>query len=156
MADGSAPGDDAGGADASSGSSSGAGSSSGSGADATPEAAASDSGTPDAPAAADGGPVTWTVVVAPNGSHSFSPAALSVHAGDTVHWVWQASDHTVTSGTGGAADGLFCSPNDTGCPNAPASSLGATYDHAFATTGTYPYFCRMHFESGMVGSVTVQ
>ena len=102
------------------------------------------------------GVTTWTVLVGVNGTHNFGPSALTIRAGDAVHWVWQQSGHTVTSGTGGVADGLFCSPSDTGCSSAPTSGAGATYDHVFATPGTYPYYCRVHVESGMVGSITVQ
>ncbi|MGH7293483.1 MAG: cupredoxin domain-containing protein, partial [Polyangiaceae bacterium] len=121
---------------------------------------ASDAGGADATgpidASGEDAPQVWTVLVAPNGSHTFTPAALSVHAGDTVHWVWQQSGHTVTSGPPGTADDLFCSPGDTGCSSSPTSSAGSTYDHVFATAGTYPYFCRIHWDAGMVGAITVQ
>jgi len=110
----------------------------------------------DSPIAAEAGPSTWTVLVGANGTHSFGPSTLAIRAGDTVHWVWQQSGHTVSSGTGGVADGLFCSPSDGACSNAPTSPAGATYDHVFTAPGTYPYYCRLHWDSGMVGSITVQ
>jgi len=100
------------------------------------------------------GPQVWTVDVGANGTHTFAPPALTIRVGDTVHWVWQASGHTVTSGTGGAADGRFCSPADTQCDNPQTSNAGDTYDHVFTAAGAFPYFCTQH--PGMTGSVTVQ
>ena len=105
---------------------------------------------------ADAGPMTFTVLVAPGDSHTFSPSALSIRVGDTVHWVWEAGGHTVTSGTGGNADDLFCSPSDASCAGAQTSRLGSTYDHVFTTPGTFPYFCRPHFGSGMTATIDVQ
>jgi plastocyanin len=34
--------------------------------------------------------------------------------------------------------------------------MGATYDHTFTTTGTFPYYCSVHFFLGMTGTITVQ
>jgi plastocyanin len=107
-------------------------------------------------ARADAGPTTFTVLVGPGDSHTFSPSTVSIRVGDTVHWVWEAGGHTVTSGTGGNADDVFCSPSDARCAGAPTSRSGATYDHVFTTPGTFPYFCRPHYGSGMVGTVDVQ
>ena len=104
----------------------------------------------------DAAPTTFTVVVGPGDSHTFSPAALDIKVGDTVHWEWAVSGHTVTSGSGGSADGLFCSPSDGACSGAPTSAAGATYDHRFTTAGTFPYFCRPHFNMKMIGIITVQ
>lgn len=119
------------------------------------DAAAADA-TLDTTSPPEAGPQTWTVVVGANGTHAFGPATVTVHVGDTVHWVWQQSGHTVTSGTSGTADGVFCSPGDTGCSSAPTSGAGATYDHTFTAPGAYHYFCRLHWDSGMVGAVLVQ
>jgi plastocyanin len=105
---------------------------------------------------AEAGPATVTVTVAPNDAHAFSPSTVTIRVGDTVRWVWAATGHTVTSGTNGNADGLFCSPSDGTCAGAPTSRAGATYDHRFESAGTFPYFCRPHAGMGMVGSVTVQ
>lgn len=100
------------------------------------------------------GPHGWTVIVGANGTQTFSPPALTVHAGDTVHWVWQASGHSVTSGSGGKPDGQFCSPGDAQCSSGQTSNTGDTYDHSFSAPGVFPYFCVMH--SGMTGTVTAQ
>jgi plastocyanin len=99
--------------------------------------------------------MTWTVTVAANGNRAFSPASLSIRVGDTVHWVWQASGHTVTSGSGGVPDGAFCSPSDTTCTSPVPSNAGATYDHVFTAAGTYAYFCTQHPQL-MTGSIVVR
>jgi len=106
---------------------------------------------------AETGSTTHTVTVGPNGDHVFSPATLTISVGDDVHWVWGSSGHTVTSGAMvGTPDGAFCSPSDTGCSNNPTSSAGATYDHVFSAPGTFSYYCRIHGQDGMTGSITVQ
>jgi plastocyanin len=115
-----------------------------------------DSGGQGGDSGAEAGPTTVTVIVAPSDAHVFSPSTVTIRVGDTVRWVWGATGHTVTSGTNGNADGLFCSPADGTCAGAPTSRAGATYDHRFDSAGTFPYFCRPHAGMGMVGSVTVQ
>ncbi|MEA2552182.1 MAG: hypothetical protein QOJ65_358 [Fimbriimonadaceae bacterium] len=75
-----------------------------------------------------------------------------IHVGDTVHWVFEDADHTVTSVAGSAE--TF----DSGFP----SDLPFSYDHTFTNTGTFAYYCKMHgFDNGdgsaggMAGLVTV-
>jgi plastocyanin len=84
---------------------------------------------------------------------SFSPGVLTVHVGDTVTWVHDASatPHSVT-----ADDGSFDSS-----PNCPPTCLGAnsTFQHTFDTAGTFPYHCRIHGAAGgigMSGTIIVQ
>jgi plastocyanin len=101
------------------------------------------------------GPRTRTVMVGSDG-FTFSPASLMIHVGDTVRWTWGSSGHNVVSGTGGNADGRFCSPSDGGCDHAPLSNAGTTYEHTFTTAGTFPYFCAAHVSFGMTGTIKVQ
>jgi plastocyanin len=100
-------------------------------------------------------PQSHTVQVGQDGL-TFSPSSLTIHVGDTVHWVWDSPGHSVVSGTNGKADGQFCSPTNTGCDNPPLSGMDATYDHTFTTKGTFPYYCSVHFFLGMTGTITVQ
>lgn len=86
---------------------------------------------------------------------SFSPAATTVHANDTVCWTWAGGPHSVVSGTSCIADNAFCSPGDTNCAIAPTAGLGTLYTHKFTSTGTFPYFCGVHCAMGMAGTVTV-
>ena len=74
-------------------------------------------------------------------SNSFSPAAATIAAGQSVCWQTSgSSDHTVTADTGN----LFDDDLDS----------GTTFVHTFPTAGVFPYHCRIH--SGMVGTITVQ
>jgi plastocyanin len=122
------------------------------------DASASDSSTADSTAgdAADGGPQTFVVTVAPNGTHTFDPSTVTIHVGTSVQWQWQSGGHTVTSGTNCTADDAFCSPDDTNCATTPTSNSGSTYSHTFMQAGSFPYFCRPHCSMGMTGTVVVQ
>lgn len=96
---------------------------------------------------------TATVQVGPGGSMSFvdeqsGTSTTTIHAGDTVRWVWVSGFHSSTSGTCSGA----CTPDgkwDSG------SGSGMTFSHTFAQAGTFPYFCTVH-QSAMRGSVIVQ
>lgn len=88
----------------------------------------------------------------------FDPADLTIDVGDTVVWTWSGGLHNVESGVGGVADGNFSS-------GAPTSSNGTmfsvTFDAAFLAANpmpgnTYPYYCIVHLDFGMTGSITVQ
>jgi plastocyanin len=81
----------------------------------------------------------------------FSPANLTIHMGDTVHWKWDTDNHSTTSVAGIAEQW------DSGVLN-----TGATFDHTFTHLGTFAYFCKIHgFDNhdgtagGMSGTITV-
>ncbi len=84
-------------------------------------------------------------------SNSFTPAKLTIRAGQTVRWTWGGGEHNVVSGTcdadGATADGIFRS-------GAPAT--GGTFDRAFPTAGTFPYYCELHCVMGMKGEIKVE
>jgi plastocyanin len=104
----------------------------------------------------DGGAATTvTVSVGNSNSIMFSPSNLTIRQGDTVHWVWGSSGHSLVSGQGCNVDNLFCSQNNSDCSGASAQNQGDTYDHTFNATGTFPYHCAQHCAFGMLGSVTV-
>src|SRR2546423_9688820 len=68
----------------------------------------------------------------------FTPKFLTIHAGDTVQWVWaDGKDHSVVSGNGdtGAADGIF---------NSGVHSKPFTFSFTFPNVGSFPYFCGVH------------
>ena len=72
----------------------------------------------------------------------------TIHAGDSIQWTWLSGSHSTTSGTcplGCVADGMW----DSGVLG------GGTFQHTFATAGTYPYFCLVH-GTMMQGTVVVQ
>lgn len=97
----------------------------------------------------------WIITVGPNGNTIFSPANLTIKAGDTIKYVWASSGHTVNGGSNCNPSGGWCSPNDTNCNNNNTSNNGATYLHTFSPAGSYPYFCSPHCGS-MKGTITVQ
>ncbi len=77
---------------------------------------------------------------------SFLPNSVTIRAGTTVTWTnIDTIQHTATSGTPGAPNGLF----DSG-----ALQSGQTFSFTFTTAGTYAYFCRIH-GAAMTGTITV-
>jgi plastocyanin len=69
---------------------------------------------------------------------AFNPDPVTINVGDTIHWVWQASNHSTTSVKGDPETW------DSGVHN-----TGFTFDHTFNTSGTYPYYCSIHgFDNG--------
>jgi plastocyanin len=84
----------------------------------------------------------------------FSPASVTIVAGDQVVWTQSGTNpHTVT-----ASDGSFDShPN---CPP-PGDCMvqGETFAQTFTTPGTYGYYCKLHGTPdglGMAGVVNVE
>ena len=88
-----------------------------------------------APAAPAGGATAVSIK-----DFAFSPASDSVPTGSKVTWTNNdTTAHTVTFDDGSADSGNL----------AP----GSTFDHTFATAGTFAYHCMIH--SSMHGTVTV-
>jgi plastocyanin len=76
----------------------------------------------------------------------FSPAMVSINAGDTVEWAnIDTAAHTVTGGS--PADGL------SGVFDSSLLMASANYAFTFDEAGSYDYFCMVH--PWMVGSVSV-
>jgi plastocyanin len=81
---------------------------------------------------------------------AFNPAMITIHVGQTV--VWRNDDaapHTTTSGT--CPNGV-CTP----MPGWDSGTLnpGQSFSHQFTTTGTFPYYCRIH-GAMMQGTIVV-
>jgi plastocyanin len=97
--------------------------------------AAPTSATSQAPAAPAGGSTAVDIK-----DFAFTPASDSVPTGSKVTWTnSDTTAHTVTFDDGSADSGNL----------AP----GSTFDHTFATAGTFAYHCAIH--SQMHGTVTV-
>ncbi len=78
----------------------------------------------------------------------YSPCKITIASGTTVEWTnADTISHTVTSGK--------YTDNETGTLfDSGIISKGKTWEHTFANTGTYDYFC--HFHPGvMMGQVIV-
>jgi plastocyanin len=85
------------------------------------------------------------------GTAAHTPLNPTIDLGDTVHWIWDASDHSTTSAAGQAESW-----------NSGILSAGSTFDHTFTHLGTFNYYCMVHgFDAGngtvggMSGFITV-
>ena len=107
-----------------------------------------------APIEESSGPETVSVEI-PKGTSSpgcetsnacFSPASLTINAGDTVEWTnGDTAAHTVTSGSpANGPSGVFDSSLIMG---------GASFENTFDEAGSYDYFCMVH--PWMVGNIQV-
>jgi plastocyanin len=82
---------------------------------------------------------------------TFAPNPVTIHVGDTVHWVWDTNDLSTTSVAGSVESW------DSGVQNA-----GFMYDHTFTHTGTFIYYSKVGGQdngngtaSGMFGTIIV-
>jgi len=74
-------------------------------------------------------------------NYFFSPATLTINAGDTVTWTNSSGvEHTATS--------------DSGVWNGSLPQ-GGSFSFTFANPGVFNYFCAFHSSLGMVGTITV-
>ena len=101
-------------------------------------------------------PTTFTVLVGPGDSHTFSPpAARHPRWGHGALGLGGLGPHRDERQRRQRRRPLLLAERRR-CAGAPTSVQGATYDHRFTTAGTFPYFCRPHVGAGMIGSVTVR
>lgn len=98
------------------------------------------------------GPTTHIVKM--TGDYEFVPSSLTIKQGDTVEWVVEGiKPHEVQSGTviegpdgrEGVPDGLWESGKMT----------SGSFKYTFKSTGTFPYYCNMHVDQGMIGEIIV-
>jgi plastocyanin len=79
--------------------------------------------------------------------YAFQPDTVRVSPGDSVIWTNNGAVlHSSTSGVSPVWDSLWESGD---------LAHGASFVHGFAADGTFPYFCRHHYFSGMKGVVVV-
>jgi plastocyanin len=125
-----------------------------------------------------GGTSTWTIPnspieQAPNGNinlNAFTPARVSIGAGDTVTWLNDTFvPHTVTFTAGGpprdptqivkAPNGTYDGTNfvNSGFLGDPKFGFdgGTRFSLTFPREGTYPYICILHLAQGMAGVIEV-
>jgi plastocyanin len=98
-------------------------------------------------------PGATTNVLIGSGGLRFSPTNVVINAGDTVIWTWLTSPHSTTSGTNGLHG------DDNGVPSGSwdsgVNSTGHTFTNPFPASGTFSYYCSVHFSDGMTGQVIV-
>lgn len=78
----------------------------------------------------------------------FTPAVITISAGDEVTWTNSEGFHNVNGTTGTYPDNPESFGNSTG--------IGWTYSHTFNAPGIYDYQCDPHVNLGMVGQVIVE
>jgi plastocyanin len=85
------------------------------------------------------------------GTAAHTPSDPTIQVGDTVHWIWDASNHSTTSAAGQAESW-----------NSGVLPVSSTFDHTFTQLGTFNYYCSIHgFDlgngnvGGMSGFITV-
>ncbi|GMV95722.1 MAG: cupredoxin domain-containing protein [Phycisphaerae bacterium] len=80
----------------------------------------------------------------------FSPASVTIQAGQTVRWVNDDFElHTVTSGRPGE-------PDEGARFDSGVLAPGARFEHVFNEPGTYLYFCDFHAETMRDATVVVE
>ncbi len=86
--------------------------------------------------------------------NAFEPQVFETEAGVTVMWEQTGENpHSVTSEDDGAA--FDSNPNCSFTSTDQCMSQGDTFSHTFDDPGTYEYFCRIHQDVGMTGTVEV-
>jgi plastocyanin len=93
---------------------------------------------------------TATVLVG-SGGLVFTPATTNISVNDRVIWTWAGTFHSTTSGT---VVGSTATPNglwDSGV----VTSLPHSFTNTFASAGSFPYYCSIHFSAGMRGTILV-
>jgi len=78
-----------------------------------------------------GGPKTVTVHIV---DFTFNPDPVTINAGDSVKWQWDADNHSTTSDTAIWDSGVF--------------NTGHTFTRAFPGPGNFPYHCSIHGSPG--------
>jgi plastocyanin len=102
-----------------------------------------------------------TVTVGPPGNaFSFSPADITIAAGDTVTWTYAGggAPHNVVSDPGSVTSFRCANGCDGAGGNGAPSSSAWSATVTFPTAGTIGYFCEVHGAAGgqgMAGTVTV-
>lgn len=104
--------------------------------------------------------VDHPVTVGANGGFTFSPATLTIAAGDTVTWTNPGSTapHNVRSDAGSVTNFRCANGCDGAGGNGTPSAAAWTATVAFPTAGTIPFYCEIHGGPGgvgMSGSITV-
>lgn len=99
-----------------------------------------------------GAATTRVAVQSTETTGQYAPASVTVVVGDTVTWVWEGDNHSVTHSAPPGEPRQF----DSGCTvfvGAQCGTTGDTFSHEFSAVGTYDYFCQVHPD--MTGRVEV-
>ncbi len=72
---------------------------------------------------------------------------LTINSGDTVTWTWTNPNHTVENISGRSVETFN---------SGFLASTGSTFSHTFTVVGANDYFCSVHGEGSMSGTITVE
>lgn len=101
------------------------------------------------PGAEDGGCIITPDVFVTAQSNFFSPADITIQAGETVEWTNIGGNHNVNG------DQSAYPANPESFSSGSVAPAGWMYMHTFTIPGFYEYKCDPHEGFGMVGTVTV-
>jgi plastocyanin len=83
----------------------------------------------------------------------FVPATNNINVNDQVIWNWMGNMHSTTSGTNGVHG------DDNGVPSglwdSGVNSKPHSFTNTFTSSGTFLYYCSIHFSVGMKGLINV-
>ena len=85
------------------------------------------------------------------GGVAYTPRCLTIAAGQSVSFSGSFAAHPLRGGLAPGQTGTATTPN----PIANTDT-GSTAAFTFATPGFYPFYCNVHFASGMTGVVQVR
>jgi plastocyanin len=97
---------------------------------------------------------TATVLVG-SGGNVFTPATTNIAVNDQVIWTWSgAAPHSTTSGT------VVITPTSTndipdGLWDSGVAMAAHSFTNTFSSAGSFPYYCQIHFNKGMTGTIIV-
>lgn len=97
---------------------------------------------------------TTNVLVGAGGTLTFSPPVVNIHTGDQIIWTWQGIFHSTTSGTLTGTPPT-ATPNPDGLWDSSVFSQPHSFTNSFPSAGNFPFYCSVHYNSGMTGQVNV-
>lgn len=77
----------------------------------------------------------------------YAPACIRIKTGTSVTFTGSFSSHPLSGGSSGTADASSPITHTT---------TGSSATFSFPDAGTFPYFCELHFSSGMEGAIFVE
>jgi plastocyanin len=103
-------------------------------------------------------PLPSAAAVVDMGFQSYTPAAITIKAGQTVEWRnTSLITHTVTDDpklASSAGDAVL--PTGAIAFDSGDIAAGDVFSYRFMTPGTYKYFCTHHEGDGMLGTIVVE
>lgn len=91
-----------------------------------------------------------TRLVSMDNSRVFHPAVITIARGETVKWIVESNANTSHDVKSDGPKLYFASPG-----GQSGIHPGGSYSFTFTSAGRFPYYCRVHRQDGMYGSVTV-